>query len=118
MRHPRHGAGQFPGSWSSSRMEPIYFTIVLGGVTVLVGWLFRKWGEWGLIPGLVTSESFVSIQYTAFLKETCTVPFAIIFGCVCLRYNVVGGITPGSLLKLCTLQSLQDVAVVAQPLLT
>jgi hypothetical protein len=81
-------------------------------------WLFRKWGECGLISGLVQREPFTYIQLKQFVYAGCTTPFAIIFGCLCLRYSMLAGLTDFSLGKLCSLQSLQDAVVVAQPLLT
>jgi hypothetical protein len=71
-----------------------------------------------LIGGLVKREPFAYIQLKAFVYEGCTLPFLFILSCLLLRYEAIGGGGYGSLMKLCSLQSLQDAVVVAQPLLT
>lgn len=114
----RHSLPDLPMSLSSPHMESIYFMLAAGVLVALGAWLFRKWGEWGLINGLVTREPFAYIQLKAFVREGCMLPFAFILACVCLRYNMIGAGGYGSLSKLCSLQSLQEVVVVAQPLLT
>lgn len=116
---PRHPyAWGMPRSPSSPRWEWFWFMAVVGLIVGLGAWLVRKWNDWGLIAGFTRDPLLARIQLEHYIDEVSVVPFALLMLILASKYGYRGPLNSLGLSKICTLQTLEEAIVVAQPLLT